>query len=497
MKKLGAFFLSIACIMAFAGCGIGSHTETDYPAAITDYPAAIMVEGGIYLKSAVAMPAEVDESAIIGYTTSYTDTFPEKDGETNFNRELNMPYARVEGGVAVLCENEWYLCTPKDEETGSDGGTISFYAEPTREGTEPVVVNALSISKKQAEELRELLDHVDVWISDALVDRLAYYFDGHIEFAGDKNLYYFTYEHNVIYYNRQFAEVPAEDMQYIKDIALAHDTPVDLYLEQPAENDDHTAPHRSLFYESPPDLSVQHEGLSVQALGGTYSWNYANADGTSTGIEADSMHPLDAKEYMPVLSAVEGEAWLIFDTAPDEITVKAWSVSQWGDFDAVDDAVEVSVFEDKITLLEGGHIYEVYAKWTRFEEFGGSAHYSFCTSPLGVTMTAESITPTGLILVCTQSGGMPTGELQTGSPFWLETWVDGQWERTPRDTVEIAWTMEAWAIPKNKSVEWVVDWENIYYPLPAGRYRIGKEIMDFRGAGDYDEYRCYAEFAAE
>ena len=205
---------------------MGPHTETDYPAAI-------MAEGSIYLKSAAAMPAEIDESAIIGYTTSYTDTYPEKDGETNFNRELNMPYARVEGGIAVLYENEWYLCTPKDENAGSGGGTISFYSEPTRENTEPAVVDCSSISKKQAKELRRIIDDVDEWIDDHSVDRLAYYFDGHIEFSGDKTLYYFTYEYNVIYYNHYFAEIPAEDMQVIKDIAISKGIPVDLHLEQP------------------------------------------------------------------------------------------------------------------------------------------------------------------------------------------------------------------------------------------------------------------------
>ncbi|MBQ3194801.1 MAG: hypothetical protein IJB59_14665, partial [Oscillospiraceae bacterium] len=172
-------------------------------------------------------------SAIIGYTTSYTDTYPEKDGETNFNRELNMPYARVEGGIAVLYENEWYLCTPKEENAGSGGGTISFYSEPTREGTDPVDYHCSSISKKQAEELRKIIDDVDTWVNDALVDRLAYYFDGHIEFAGDKKLYYFSYEYNVIYFSQQFAEIPAEDMQVIKDIAISKGIPVDLHLEQP------------------------------------------------------------------------------------------------------------------------------------------------------------------------------------------------------------------------------------------------------------------------
>ena len=99
--------LLLAYLLGLTACSIkgGPYTETDYAAAI-------MVDSTIYYKTATAMPAEVDESAILGYTESYTDTFPEKDGETNFNRELAMPYAKVEGGVAVLYENEWYLCMP-------------------------------------------------------------------------------------------------------------------------------------------------------------------------------------------------------------------------------------------------------------------------------------------------------------------------------------------------------------------------------------------------
>ena len=228
MKKIGFFILSITmlCYLLLAGCSMGSHTETDYPAAI-------MVEGELFLLSATAMPAEIDESAIIGYTTSYTDTYPQKNGETNFNRTLNMPYARVEGGIAVLYENEWHLCTPKNENSGSGGGTISFYMEPTREGTKPVDSHCSSISMKQAEKLRSIIDDVDTWVNDTLVDRLAYFFDGHIEFAGDKKLYYFSYEYNVIYFSQQFAEIPEEDMQVIKDIAISKGIPVDLHLEQP------------------------------------------------------------------------------------------------------------------------------------------------------------------------------------------------------------------------------------------------------------------------
>ena len=77
-----------------------------------DYPAVIMVEDVVYYL-ATEMPAEIDESAIIGYTNSYTDEMPQHNGEINFNRELNMPYARVEDGIAILYNNEWWLCKAK------------------------------------------------------------------------------------------------------------------------------------------------------------------------------------------------------------------------------------------------------------------------------------------------------------------------------------------------------------------------------------------------
>ncbi len=130
MKKIIAMVLCLVLALSIVGCGKPA-TGNNGPHTATDYPAAIMADGEIYLLSGTVMPAEIDESAIIGYTTSYTDTFPEKNGETNFNRELNMPYARVEGGIAVLYENEWYLCTQKEksnttvEPTG--GSAPSFY----------------------------------------------------------------------------------------------------------------------------------------------------------------------------------------------------------------------------------------------------------------------------------------------------------------------------------------------------------------------------------
>ncbi len=136
MKKRIAFIIVTVCVLLIAGCGDSNSAEdsvgTDSQMAenvgqkdterniatdgVADYPTAIMVNDTVYLVEGNLMTEEVDESAIIGYTGSYTDTFPENNGETNFNPELGMPYAQVEGGIAVLYKNEWYLGTPFSNE---------------------------------------------------------------------------------------------------------------------------------------------------------------------------------------------------------------------------------------------------------------------------------------------------------------------------------------------------------------------------------------------
>ncbi|MBD5503912.1 MAG: hypothetical protein HDR09_09270 [Lachnospiraceae bacterium] len=136
MRKRIVLIMAIACVLLITGCRASDNAEdpagTDNQIEVTymenaeqtdteeniatdgvaDYPAAIMVNGTVYLVEGDPMPVEVDESAIIGYTELYTGTFPENNGETNFNPELGMPYAQVEGGIAVLYKNEWYLGTP-------------------------------------------------------------------------------------------------------------------------------------------------------------------------------------------------------------------------------------------------------------------------------------------------------------------------------------------------------------------------------------------------
>lgn len=114
----------------------------------------------------------------------------------------------------------------------------------------------------------------------------------------------------------------------------------------------------------------------------------------------------------------------------------------------------------------------------------------------GIQLTASEITPTGLTLICRQSGGEATGELHTGSFYSLEKKTGNQWspaEMLPQK-YDVAWTSEAWIIPMDDKAEWKVDWEWLYGTLPPGNYRIGKEISDFRKTGDYDTKFYYAEF---
>ena len=65
MKKFKIVMLLICCMVALSACGSGTET---------DYAAAIMVDDQIYYKSVQAVPAEIDDSAILGYTKYYTDT---------------------------------------------------------------------------------------------------------------------------------------------------------------------------------------------------------------------------------------------------------------------------------------------------------------------------------------------------------------------------------------------------------------------------------------
>lgn len=146
------------------------------------------------------------------------------------------------GDSYLLIEGYWYfdpnpskppIAIPSAEEEkqppnqdNADGisGTIKFYYEPTKEFTEPVGEGILSLNnhgetQEIVKELKAIITNVDEWIDDYAADRdTTFYFNGEIQFSDNGTVYYFSYEHKVIYYDHYYAEITEEEMQYIRHI---------------------------------------------------------------------------------------------------------------------------------------------------------------------------------------------------------------------------------------------------------------------------------------
>lgn len=121
----------------------------------------------------------------------------------------------------------------------------------------------------------------------------------------------------------------------------------------------------------------------------------------------------------------------------------------------------------------------------------------------GLTLSIENVTSTGLTLVVTQSGGNPTGTLQTGESYRLIYLVpDGPWKAVeeaplPEGVDARCWNSIAYPLLMEDSREFEINWEWIYGELPSGTYRLVKEFMDFRKTADYDTFEYWVEFELE
>ena len=174
--------------------------------------------------------------------------------------------------------------------------------------------------------------------------------------------------------------------------------------------------------ENPPDLIVQCGSESVEALKGTSTWQYDNGNGTFTGVSSDSMHPLQAKEFMTPLNIIPTPyshidpllAYLQWDVTPDKVTVRCWSEDCWGQYGSYEDTseeIEVQKLDIEIAhgsnetqrtadytirLKEENHIYEVVAEWNSSVKYFGTAYYSFYTKTF-YDIDLDSLTPIPIV----------------------------------------------------------------------------------------------------
>lgn len=112
----------------------------------------------------------------------------------------------------------------------------------------------------------------------------------------------------------------------------------------------------------------------------------------------------------------------------------------------------------------------------------------------GITMSASDITPTGVTLIISQSGGNITDTLITGPDFYLDVKTDNRWEVLKAKDGSNIWNFSAYSIPLNDSIEFEIDWINIYGVLTPGTYRLCKTVLDHYPTEDGHCYTYSIEF---
>jgi len=117
----------------------------------------------------------------------------------------------------------------------------------------------------------------------------------------------------------------------------------------------------------------------------------------------------------------------------------------------------------------------------------------------GLTLSVENVTSTGLTLVVTQSGGNPTGSLETGEAYRLITLKDGTWKVVeelplPEGVDGRGFNSIGYFIPRGETREFEINWEWIFGELPSGTYRLIKNFTDFRETANYDSADFWVEF---
>ena len=250
----------------------------------------------------------------------------------------------------------------------------------------------------------------------------------------------------------------------------------------------------------PPALLVEYGGISIETTGGAYSWNYDNEDGTNTTVEAVGENPFAYKGISYFSAGDEKNAKLVFGEGFNKYFISRWKVGEdylekefpgygWADENEEPLEHENGVFE---ISCDGSYIYEI---WAWYES--GDAYYYFRTDApdeIGTAMYIKDVTSTGATVVFKQSGGNPTGELMTGRHFNIKDKDGYALKIAPEHAV---FTDDAIAVPMGEVTEIRTDWEWLYGELEPGEYVIYKEVMDFRGTGDYDTKEFSVKFRVE
>lgn len=108
----------------------------------------------------------------------------------------------------------------------------------------------------------------------------------------------------------------------------------------------------------------------------------------------------------------------------------------------------------------------------------------------GVTMQMEKYTSSGGDV---EIRNETDKEITFGDWYVIQSETNGKWKTMPYKVKNVGFHEVAYNAPKDETVIHEVKWDVLYGELPKGRYRIIKDMLDFRGTGDYTEYYLAAE----
>ncbi|WP_026477898.1 immunoglobulin-like domain-containing protein [Alkaliphilus transvaalensis] len=109
-----------------------------------------------------------------------------------------------------------------------------------------------------------------------------------------------------------------------------------------------------------------------------------------------------------------------------------------------------------------------------------------------MTVINDSISNTGLTLYFENSSNY---NCIFGEHYWLEKKINGNWYRVPvMIEGNYGFNDIGYNLSSGSDANWTVDWKWLYGSLDSGEYRIIKDILNFRSAGDFDTYYLAAEF---
>ena len=144
------------------------------------------------------------------------------------------------------------------------------------------------------------------------------------------------------------------------------------------------------YDQNVPELVLEYNGQSVNAVRGTYSWTVENGD-EGIGIEADSGSPDELIKYQEqhIVINEASEIHFIFDREPTSYIVRIWNTDNY------ELSKEIDVVNDKIDITENQPctIYEVIADFSSNNDLkeSGKVYYSFVVNEYNQDVTSNII----------------------------------------------------------------------------------------------------------